>query len=444
MKLINYSTTIILLFVGFTVMAQDKTIEDKPKEKDKVQFNFNESGSHYLRLNGLIQVWLRHTELNPGSTIGGYSTPSTNDIGLRRLRFQVYGQLTDRIFFYSQFGQNNFSPISPKYTGAFFHDALAEYKISSDKLSLGAGLTAWSGLLRYASPSVGSILSLDAPLYQQATNGINDQFLRKLSVYAKGQLGKLDYRLALTTPMDVSPAATIDSVHSNFSGKPAALQTQAYFKYQFFENESNLLPYNVGTYLGQKKILALGAGFISQPKAMWKLDTKGDTLEQNMQLIGVDVFFEAPINESKSMALTFYGAFSSYNFGDNYIRNVGVMNPANGSNANARFNGSGNAFPMGGTGNILYVQSGLIFGNNFIAKNGKIQPFIAGQIADFEAFSDKMVMTEVGLNWYINGTQASKISLNYQDRPIFEANTAGEYKVTKHKGMAQLQLQVTF
>jgi hypothetical protein len=42
--------------------------------------------------------------------------------------------------------------------------------------------------------------------------------------------------------------------------------------YQFFDQEDNLLPYTTGSYLGKKKIVNLGAGFIYQPDAMWNLN----------------------------------------------------------------------------------------------------------------------------------------------------------------------------
>lgn len=64
---------------------------------------------------------------------------------------------------------------------------MGEYAIVKDKLSLGAGLGAWNGLARSASSS-GTIMGLDLPLVEETTNDVNDQFGRKLSVYAKGKL----------------------------------------------------------------------------------------------------------------------------------------------------------------------------------------------------------------------------------------------------------------
>lgn len=446
-------THLILIFVSlilnFETLANGKPeSENEENKKTGLIFNLNENGSQYIQATGLAQIWLRHTDVNPGSTINGYDVNKVNDIGIRRLRFQVFGQVTKNAFFYVQFGQNNFNARSTKFTGSFFHDALGEIRINKERLSMGAGLTGWSGLLRYSSPAVGTILSLDAPLYQQATNSINDQFLRKLSVYAKGQIGRIDYRIAISDPMDIPGAslgiAPIDSSESQFSPSPSSPQLQGYFKYQFFEHENNTTPYINGTYLGEKKVLALGAGFISQDKAMWMTNTKNDTLFQKMLLLGADVFFEAPLKENKSLAITIYSAFSRYEFGDNYLRYLGVMNPVNGMKGQFRNSSEGNAYPMIGTGNTFYFQSGVLIGKNLLSEGGKIQPYFATQYSVFEALNDKMLMTEFGFNYYIHGLQTSKISLNYQKRPVYNVNNAGKFVRTENKGMIQAQLQVGF
>lgn len=449
MKLISLIIIFNSLIFSFETLANGKTETEKKADKlSGLKFNLNEEGSQYIKATGLAQIWLRHTDVNPGSTINGFDVNKVNDIGIRRLRFQVFGQVTKNAFFYMQFGQNNFNARSTKFTGSFFHDALGEIRINKERLSIGAGLTGWSGLLRYSSPAAGTILSLDAPLYQQATNSINDQFLRKLSIYAKGQIGKIDYRIAITDPMDIPGASlgitSIDSSASQFSPAPSSPQLQGYFKYQFFEHEDNTTPYINGTYLGEKKVLALGAGFISQNNAMWMTNTKNDTVFQKMLLLGADVFFETPLNENKSVALTIYSAFSRYEFGDNYLRYLGVMNPVNGMKGQIRNSSEGNAFPMMGTGNTFYFQSGILLGKNLLSEGGKIQPYFATQYSVFEALNDIMIMTEFGFNYYIHGLQTSKISLNYQKRPIYKVRPDGKIVETEGKGMIQVQLQVGF
>ncbi len=439
--MIRKTTSILLLLLSISTAASPQSGLQKGNQ---IKINLSDDGKEYLRLTFLNQTWLRYTDANPGTTVNGSAQDQIFDIGLRRTRMQFFGQISPRVFFYTQFGMNNFTSNSKQYQGAFFHDAVSEFKIHDRFLSLGAGLTGWSGLSRYASPSVGSILTLDAPLYQQTTNGINDQFLRKLSLYAKGKIGKLDYRLALSKPMAVQNAvASVNSIsdNSDFSLTPAKLQSQAYLMYQFFDEEDNLVPYTTGTYLGKKKIFNLGAGFIYQPDAMWNLNASNDTVFSPMLLLGADVFVDLPINKEKQNAITSYLAFNYFDLGKNYVRNIGVMNPANGVNTSGTFNSSGNAFPMVGTGSTLYFQIGYLMKKELIGKS-TFQFFGATQISDFERSNDYMFMYELGFNWFTNGTHNSKVSFMYQDRPIFNSDGFGNLNQISRKGMFVLQYQV--
>ncbi len=429
-------------------LSQGLTAQKNWKDTSKLvipefKYKFNASGSHYIKATVTAQIWARYSEMNPGSQI--YDTPVNGygDIGIRRLRFSVWTQLTDRVFFYTQFGQNNFNFLSKRNTGAFFHDAVVEYKVVP-QLSLGGGLAGWSGMSRYASPGVGSILSMDAPLYQQVTNGVNDQFLRKLSIYAKGQIGKLDYRVAITSPMTAQNSLTTIpaiSADANFSMAAPKLQSQAYLYWQFLEKENNTLAYTTGTYLGKKKVLNLGAGFIHQKDAMWHLNSAGDTTSSDMLLLGVDAFLDMPVNKNGG-AVTAYVAFNDFDLGQNYVRNSGVMNPATGVGTGGTFSGAGVAFPMIGTGQTIFAQAGYKFKDNLLGGSGTLQPYTSVQYSQWKKLDEPMILLEAGINWLIHNTNTGKISLNYQSRPVFEANPAGEYVQTSRKGMMVLQYQV--
>jgi len=434
--------SIIALCTQFT-WAQKNWKDTSKLVIPELKYKFNTSGSHYIKASVVAQTWVRFSDMNPGTMI--YDTPTSTyaDIGIRRLRFSTWAQLTDRVFVYAQFGQNNFNFLSKRYTGAFFHDAITEFKIAP-QLSIGGGLTGWSGLSRYASPSVGSLLGIDAPLYQQTTNGITDQFLRKLSVYAKGQIGKLDYRIALTSPMAAQNSAIAVppiSKDATFSLAAPKLQTQAYLYWQFFDKENNTLPYTTGSYLGKKKILNLGAGFIHQKDAMWYLNSVNDTASTDMLLLGVDVFLDMPIKKSGS-AITAYVAYNNYNFGPNYVRNLGVMNPATGVNSSGTFNGAGVAFPMIGTGQTIYSQVGYKLKNELLG-SGTLQPYASVQYSQLKKLSDPMILLEGGVNWLVHGTHTAKITVAYQSRPVFQLNSAGDYTTSSRKGMLTMQYQIS-
>ncbi|HQQ95385.1 MAG TPA: hypothetical protein PLQ93_12575 [Bacteroidia bacterium] len=430
--------------------------------KDGLKIYLSSDSSSYLKATGYIQVWTRYTDNNPGSALrfgtgtALYNQASTFDVGIRRARFQLYGPLNKKVFFYSQFGMNNFSYLSTRKQGAFFHDLLAEYAVKERNLSIGTGLTGWSGLSRYASPSIASTLMYDAPLYQQATNDVSDQFLRKLSVYAKGKLSKLDYRLALSKPMPVQLASvtvdtTLDAKFRNisvFSPQPAQLQYQGYFSWQFLDEESNLIPYTTGTYLGKKRVFNLGGGFIQQAQAMRHVDVSNEIVHSQMLLWSLDAFFDYALNREKQNALTVYACYSDYDFGPNYIRSLGVMNPMNASSNAAvnKYSGYGNAFPMFGTGNIYYIQGAYLFRKDLLKHLGTLQVYADAMLAQYQALKSTMMVFDGGVNWLIRG-HSSKISLNYQNRPVFQQNSStgyGEELKGSRKGMLVLQFQAGF
>lgn len=413
-------------------------------DKD-LKFNINESGSHWFKFTFLNQTWIRYNQSNPGSTVNGTPKDNTFDIGLRRTRIQLFGQVADRVFVYTQFGMNNFNRVSSRKVGAFFHDATCEYQAIPGKLDLGAGLTGWTGMSRFSAPSIGTILGADAPLFAQATNDATDQFVRKLTVYAKGEVGKLSYRVGIADPLNVDKgsAPTNPSVNSTYANAANSIQPNAYIYYQFWDKEGTSTPYLRGSWLGQKKVLNLGAGLVQQSKAMWHLGSSGDTLRSDMLLWAVDAYLDLPLNAERKDAISAYAGYFNYQFGPGYLRNVGPMNPADGTIPTlASLNGAGSNSPIIGTGNILYAQAGYKFKEGLLGKQGTLQPYGQVEYAQFDRLADPMVMWDIGMNWLVDGHRA-KLSLNYQSRPVYAPDTNGENRVTERKGLAFLQFQVS-
>lgn len=414
-----------LLIITGALIPLMASAQQKPI--NELKWNLTEDGARYFKVTLFNQVWMRNTQMDPGSKVNGYGVGNFYDIGIRRFRMQAFGQLSEKVFFYSQFGMNNFTGNSPRFSGFFIHDAVAEYKVHKDAISIGSGLTGWSGLSRYASPAIATVMTLDVPLYQQATNSTTDQFLRKLSIYAKGKISKLDYRIAVSNPMNAAngiPNMTkIDTSMATFSPHYPHMQTQGYFKWEFFDKESNLNPYLPGCYLGAKKVFNIGAGFINQAAAMRQKPTSvSDTSNfVPMSLWNADVYLDLPLNKDRGDAITFYGAYSVYQMGKNHLRMVGVMNPTQTANA-------GNAFAMIGTGNTVYAQAGYLLSKKLIPGQARIQVFGAAQYSKFEAKKDPMLMAEAGLNYFITGNHNSKISFECQNRPVYVGQNVAERK----------------
>ncbi|MBL7711185.1 MAG: hypothetical protein JNL13_01920 [Chitinophagaceae bacterium] len=438
-----------ILFLSCTILAAPYTFAQVFKDG---KLSLNEDGSRYLKLSVLNQTWVRYNQNNPGSTVNGENKEDVFDIGIRRTRLQFYGPVAKRTFLYVHVGINNFNALSDRKAAFFLHDAVSEYEIVKEHLSLGAGLAGWTGLSRFASSSVSSIMGLDLPLYQEATNDVSDQFLRKLSVYAKGKIGKLDYRLMLTDPMAIQKSAayianpasfTNLTTNAVFSTADPKLQTQGYFQYQFLDQESNLVPYTTGTYLGSKSVFNIGAGFIYQPQAMIRLaDNNTDTVRSAMRLLSVDAYYDAPLNRQKGTAISAYAAFSDYDFGKNYIRNTAPLNPATGNSDASILNGSGNGVPLYGTGQHVYAQLGYKMKNELLGKAGTLMPYASVQYSMMQKLADPMVYYDMGVNLLLSG-HTSKLTLAYQNRPVYKGAPAGPFHVAERKSAVTLQWQVS-
>lgn len=432
---------LMALLLPQNIKAQESVKQENNFFKDR-KFYLNEDGSNFVKFTFMTQAWIRAADYNPGTTINGVEKSSGTDIGIRRYRVQMFGQLTDRVFAYTQFGENNFNNISDRKQGFFVHDAYGEYAIDKTRLSLGIGISGWNGLTRFASSSVGSIMGIDLPLYQEATNDVTDQFGRKLSIFAKGKLGKLDYRVSMAQPMAIQKAAGYNPANgiskiSSFSANPPKMQYNAYVQYQFKDQESNMTPYATGTYLGKKTVFNVGVGAIYQKDAMWRLGAANDTISSNMLHLAADIYYDAPMGD-KGQAISLYGNVTRFDYGENYTRNAGPMNPANGSNNSAILNGGGNAFPMFGTGTVVYAQAGYKFKDNLIGAT-TLMPYVSMQYGNYERLHDPMTYYDAGVNWFLAG-QTSKFTVSYQNRPVFGTNGNS----IERKGAIVAQYQVFF
>jgi hypothetical protein len=455
-------------FLGFMFFGLAAVYaQEKPKEIEEMRLKLNEDGSHYLKATFSNQVWFRYNESNPGSLALGEPVDNTFDIGLRRTRVQFFGQLTDHVFFYTQFGQNNFNYLSGQNAAnngnrkvqVFFHDALGEYKVwkGNDQLFLGGGLTIANGLSRFSQPSVSTIMTMDVPVFAQATVDQTDEFSRKLSVYARGQVGRLDYRLVLSDPFPVTsnglPQATLSS-NASFAQMGHHKQYQGFFAYNFFDKESHVTPYMTGTYLGKKKVLNLEAGFITQKAATWSRETvSSDTVYHSMTLFSVALYYDAPLNKEKGTALSMYAGYFDYDFGKGYLRYNGSMNPANSGTVGvtplaipgnpANGGAYGNAFPMFATGTAVYAQIGYLMKKDLFGEgNGTLMPYASIMSANWDRLKDGMNVIDVGVNWLIKGHN-SKVSLDYQSRPYY-VQQGNDLVKDGTKGQVVLQYQIFF
>jgi len=422
-----------------------------------LRVNLSSDGAKYLRFITWHQVWVRYNE-NNSNTLRAPSKPESSqlDFGLRRSRLLILAQLNTRFLIYTHLGINNQNAVSggasPTVDGkkpqVFIHDAVTEYRVNKN-LSIGAGLHYYNGISRMTNASTLNILTLDVPQTNWPTIEQSDQFARWLGVYAKGTLGKFNYRVSMSDPFLTNLSSTPLSLGTTSANGTTNTGTnvaqynpqntshvyQGYFSYDFLESEPSALPYMVGSYLGTKRVFNIGAGFLYNKDGMYSRPTSSvvtlplasgadpfaavPTQTHDIRLFGADVFYDSPLGADKKMALTVYGVYYNFNFGPNYVRYVGGLNPGYGAVATR-----GNAVPQSGTGHSAYLQAGLLLPKGLIGQVARLQPYAAFQRSSYEGLrtfdGDRQAakVLDLGANILLDGHNA-KLTLNYRSRPDF-------------------------
>ena len=405
--------------LAITIGAHTATAEDAVDERDPYKgLTLKLGKKEFIRFITWHQVWLRFTELNPGSTINGVDQDNIFDIGLRRSRFLALAQLNE-FQIVTHFGINNQTFNNAKKPQLFMHDVWAQYALAKNYLSVGFGLHYWHGISRMTNASTLNFMALDAPITNWPTIERSDQFARFLGIWAKGQIGGLDYRVSINKPFTASDDPLVD--RAGYNGTNNTLSFAGYFEYQFLDRESNTLPYKVGTYIGGKKVFNLGVGFYYHPESMQSLDP-GNTENLRLHdqvLIGVDAYADMPLGERDSSgALSAYLVFYNYDFGPNHLRSIGIMNLAGGGTS---VNGRGNAYPSIGTGQHVYFQGGYLLPPNWFG-GWEFMPYVAFQYSNMELLDDPMILFEGGFNWFLQGHHA-KMTFAFRSRPVFESDS---------------------
>ncbi len=435
----------LYLITAMLLLSANGFSQGSPDYGGGMKFNLNEDGTKYLRVIGWNQLWFRSTEMNPGTSVNGERATTSEDFGNRRLRMLFIAQVSKRYMLVTHFGINNQTFTNGgaagtagtggygqgKKPGLFFHDAWNEYALvlpQAEKkfsLSMGGGLHYYMGLSRSTMASTLNFLEADAPIFNWPLIENSDQFARQMGFFAKGKYGKFEYRVSYNKPYATNvvavDAASNDLATAVDSNGNTKWSKAGYFEYQFFDIESNVLPYKVGTYLGTKKVFNIGVGFYSAPKGT--RTSVAETIEKHdINLFAGDVFLDMPIGKKENkMAITAYSVFYSYDFGPNYLRNVGIMNVGT---VDATFTGqkalagAGNLQPMIGTGNIWFTEAGLLLPNANEKPKVRIQPYASYTYKNFDALEKASGQYNVGANFLIDGHHA-KITTQYSTRPVY-------------------------
>ncbi len=452
-------------FITLSVYGQADATAPPPVDHSykPMTLKLDETGKKFIRFITWHQIWTTFNQNNPGTLdVNGEVVDNTFDIGIRRSRVLIQAQISPRFSIVSHFGINNQTFINGGAAGAlgtggsatgqggkrpqlYIHDAYTDFAIVPEKFHIGAGLHYWNGVSRMTSNSTLNFMTLDAPIVNWFNIEATDQFARQLGIYAKGQLGKFDYRVALNKPFAFGAAKSATTSPNAAHIITETFATAGYVNYMLWDKESNVLPYFVGSHLGAKKVLNIGGGWYYHPDVTASRASANDSIKTHDQLsLGADVFLDMPLNKDKGTALNVYAVGYFHDFGPNYLRNIGVMNihsstESLAANAETSWAGGGNAQPTIGTGTTIYSQVGYLLPK---LKNGTaLMPYVTCTYKDFERIGEASVQFDLGLNYLVNKHNA-KITLQYGTRPVYKTGADGAIERNGSKGQLTLQTHI--
>lgn len=369
------------------------------------RINFNDDGTKYMRFISWGQFWAQYNDDAPDGT-------EKLSMSVRRARILSWIKFSDRFSLVAHFGLNslnagNAGPVGKDDSAQlFFHDFWGEYKVAKDFYA-GAGLHYWNGVSRLNNQSTLNMLTLDNNRSSWSTLGLSDQFARHIGVYVKGKFGKLQYRFALNeantntldndgTPRDVG-TATVYRGREVLGSADAGKVIQGYLDYNFLDQESNALPYKVGTYMGSKKVFNIGAGFFSHPSGVVLPNGEGD----DVLLFAADAFYDAPIGDNGS-AITAYATYQNNDYGEDFY-----LGPY-------------------ATGNMIYGHVGYVLPGD--KTKTRFQPYVAYSTRSIDAIDDNANQFKLGANIFFTGHH-SKLSFDYTNDKVGDGDATGVFTV---------------
>jgi len=434
---------LILVFtiISKTIIAQQPNKFENPLKKGWTVY-FGADSSLSIRTIGLVQLQARYMQLNPNSiSPTGEIKNSTIDFAIARVcigNFLTYKRLN---LFYL-FG-NNFQSIATAKQGNFYtYEVYASYNLIPRNLSIGLGQTLYNGISRASSFNISQFITVENLPSALPTLGKSDNIARQFQLFAIGKINKLEYRTALVRPMlqvgtgtsnlpDLSIKAPINTSIEFPSDQFGA---EGYFCWQFFDEEDIRYSSKSFSYLGNKKIFNVGAGFEYQPRATAFLNENRDTIFNKTLTISADFFADIPLKSGA--VITAYGAFYNYDYGKNYLKTGGNMNYFTSGTSPQ---GAGNSEYTIGTGNAFCFQLAYLFAKPITKDFHKLQIYTYFYYKDFKALNQKSWQPGCGLNYYILGHNA-KIGIQYYLRNVYDKDLF----ISSSKNNIIMQLQVSF
>lgn len=385
----------------FLCLFQLMFSQGSPDYNGGLKVKLDEDGKKYFRIISWAQVQASYSDDVPAES-------SKLNFNLRRARVLMYAQINDKFLILTHFGLNslNSASLSPVGKGEgsqlFFHDVWAQYSLGKNH-AIGGGLHYFNGISRLNNQSTLNMMTLDNNRQSWSTIGLTDQFARHIGVFAKGNFGKLEYRVAINDviingldardPVMGGPA--VYGGNRLIGSKDAGKAYAGYFEYNFLDQESNFLPFKVGSYLGEKKIFNVGAGFFVHPNGSVIMDANGDFKGDDVSLLAIDAFYDVPLGDDGS-AITAYATYQNNNYGKDYL------------------------FSAYGTGSMVYGHLGYVIPGD--KSKTRFQPYASYASNSYDAVSDNRNLLSLGANAYFSGHN-SKLTLEYQNQKYGSSKT---------------------
>ena len=382
---------LILFFILIIYSSNNLHAQGSPDYKGGFKIGLDQDRpDKFLRVISWTQAQMNYNDDVPDDV-------SNTSFLLRRSRLLFIGQITKDFLTVFHIGLNslNSQNMDPVGRGdgsqVFLHDAWVQYNLN-ENVSVGAGLHYFNGISRLSNQSTLNLMTLSNNRSSWATLGLSDQFARHLGVFSKGSFGKFQYQVAInnaiTNSLDgrdpLSNQATYNGL-DNLGSAESLYNYAGYFTYHALDEESNYLPYKIGTYLGSKKVLTFGTGFFAHPNGS-VIQSQNGLSGEDAFIYAIDAFYDTPVGD-KNAALTAYAVHQQNDYGENYL------------------------FGPYGSGSLTYGHLGYALpGKN---DNLRFQGYIAYATHQFDASDDDRNIFKTGVNAYLSGHN-SKLSFEFK------------------------------
>jgi len=407
-KKIFILATIVLVQLQANAQSVNDTIYKAVQKGIKIPIG--NTPDFFVKVGASTQLWTRFMQLNPEtSTADGENISYDADFLVRRMFFPIYVKMGNFTFFSlpafsSQTANSSISPASPRSVVFYFYDIWTSYKFLEGKIIIGTGLNMYNGLSRYSSASSARTMGADVPLIAAPNLTTTEQAARQLSLFFTGNLNSFAYRLAIAKPFVCNTVPENPEIGKVYHYANTNFSYKGYFEYQFFDKESNAMPYKCATHIGTKRMFNIGLGFDYHPSSTLSFNPDGSTTKYNVQHFAADIFYEQPFTNRS--AVTFYLAGYLFDYGPGFTQTFGIQDLYQNGISEIQY----------GTGNAAFLQAAYLLPTQHLAK--RTQFFYEGTLRNYEGADKEVYHHNLGMNYFIVGHKL-KLTLQYENRPVF-------------------------